>query len=91
MPAGETAPAEYRDHLRSRIARGSRQIKVAIAERADTIRRRRVVAPDILPPGLAGMSKPAVQLNGRQVSRIEHVAILVVVDAAISALPLAGR
>ena len=91
MPAGETAPAKYRGHLRSCHARGGRQIKVAIAERADPIRRRSVIAPDVFPPGLVGMSKPAVQLNSRQVCRIEHVAILVVVAAAISALPLAGR
>ena len=91
MPAGEPAPAEYREHLRSRIARGGCQIKVAIAERADPVCCRRVVAPDVFPPGLAGMGQPAVQLNGRQVSRIEHVAILVVVLAAICALPLAGR
>jgi hypothetical protein len=33
----------------------------------------------------------AVDLDGRQESRIKDVAILVVVAAAISALPLAGR
>ncbi|HUB43044.1 MAG TPA: hypothetical protein VMA72_29675 [Streptosporangiaceae bacterium] len=90
MPAGETAPAEYRDHLRSCLARGCRQIKVAIAERADSIGSRRVVPPDVLPPALAGMGKPAVQLNGRQVSRVEDIAVLVVVAAAISALSFAG-
>jgi hypothetical protein len=91
MPAGVTALAEYRGHLRSYLARGHREIKVAIAERADPIHRRRVIAPDVLPPGFAGMGKPAVQLNGRQVSRIEHIAVLVVVGAAISALPLTDR
>jgi len=35
--------------------------------------------------------KSAVELYCRQESRVEHVAILVVVAAAISALPLAGR
>lgn len=91
MPASETAPTEHRGHLCSYLAWGNRQIKVAIAERADPIRRRRVIAPDVLPPCLAGMGKLAVQLHGRQVSRIEHVAVLVVVAAAISALPLADR
>jgi len=62
-----------------------------MAERDDPIRRRRVVASDVLPPGLAGVGKTAVELNGRQESRIEHVAILVMVAAAISALPLADR
>ena len=37
------------------------------------------------------MGKSAVELYGCQESRIEHVAILVVVAAAIPALPLAGR
>jgi hypothetical protein len=35
--------------------------------------------------------KPAVEFYGCQESRIEDVAIFVVVAAAISALPLAGR
>jgi len=37
------------------------------------------------------VGKTVVELNGRQESRIEHVAILVIVAAAISALPLADR
>jgi hypothetical protein len=91
MPAGKTAPTEYLGHLRGYLAWSDRQIKVAITERVDPVRRRRVVTPDVLPPGLARMGKPAVELNGRQVGPVEHVAILVVVAAAISALPLAHR
>ena len=91
MPPGETALTEYRDHLRGNLAWCAGEIEVAVAEREDAIRRRRVVAPDVFPPGLAGVGKTAVELNGCQESRIEHVAILVVVAAAISALPLAGR
>lgn len=91
MTTGETAPTEYREHLRGSLAWRAGEIEVAVAEREDAIRRRRVVAADVLPPSLAWVGKAAVELNGCQVSRIEHVAILVVVAAAISVLPLARR
>jgi hypothetical protein len=91
MPPGETTPAEYREHLGGNLAWCDGEIEVAVAEREDAIRRRRVVAPDVLPPSLAWVGKLAVELYRRQESRIEDVAILVVVAAPISALPLAGR
>ena len=91
MTPGETAPTEHRDHLRGSLAWRAGEIEVAVSESEDAIGGRRVVAPDVLPPGLAWVGKNAVELNGCQESRIEHVAILVVVGAAISALPLAGR
>jgi hypothetical protein len=90
MPPGETAPTKYRDHLRGDLAWRAGEIEVAVPEREDAIGGRRIVAPDVLPPGLAWVGKTAVELNRREESRIEHVAILVVVAAAISALPLAG-
>jgi hypothetical protein len=91
VPPGETAPTEYRDHLRGNLAWCAGETEVAVAEREDAIGRRRVVAPDVFPPGLARVGKTAVEFNGCQESRVEHVAILVVVAAAISALPLARR
>jgi hypothetical protein len=91
MPPGETAPTKYRDHLRGNLTWRAGEIEVAVPEREDALGGRRVVAPDVSPPGLARVGKTAVELNGCQESRIEDVAILVVVAAAISALPLAGR
>jgi hypothetical protein len=91
MPPDEAAPTEYRDHLRGSLAWCDGEIEVAIAEREDAIRRRRVVASDVFPPGLVWVGKPAVEFHSGQVGRIEHIAILVVVAAAISALSLAGR
>jgi hypothetical protein len=91
MPPSETAPAQYRDHLRGNLAWCSGEVQVAVAQRQDAVRRRCVVAPDVFPPSLCWVGNAAIQLNGRQESRIKHVAILVVVVAAISALPLAGR
>ena len=91
MPSAESALTEYRGHLRRYLAWGNRQIQVAIAERVDPVRRRRVVATDVFPPGLGRVGKPAIEFYGRQESLIEDVAILVVIATAISALPLADR
>src|SRR5215472_637801 len=91
MASGEAAAAEYRRHLRCYLAWVDRQIEVAIAQREDPIRHRRIVAPDVLPPGLARMREPPVEFDGGLVSFIEHVAVLVVAASAISALALAGR
>jgi hypothetical protein len=89
MPTGETAPTEYRYHLRGNLAWRAGETEVAVAERQDAVGGRRVVAPDVLPPSLVWVGKLAVELYRRQESRIEDVAILVVVAAAISVLPLA--
>jgi hypothetical protein len=91
MPPGETAPAEYLGYLRGYLAWCDGEIEVAVAQCEDAICCRRVVAPYVLPPGLARVGESAVEFNGRQESRIEHIAILVVVATAIPALPLAGR
>ena len=91
MAAGETTPAKHRGHLRGNLAWHAGEIYVAVPEREDAVGGRRVIAPDVLPPGLAWVGETAVEFNGCQESRIEDVAILVVVAAAISALPLAGR
>jgi hypothetical protein len=91
MPAGESAPAEYSDYLRSNLAWCGGEIEVAVAEREVAIRCRRVVAPYVLPPVLTRVGKTAVEFNSCPEGRIEHVAVLVVVAAAISALAFARR
>jgi len=91
MAPGETTSAEYGGHLRGNLAWRAGEIEVAVSEREDAVSGRRVVAPDVFPPGLVWMSQTAVELNGCQERRVEHVAILTVVAAAISALPLGGR